>query len=177
MKLSKLKQLIKEEFLKEIKVETPPNIEEFDWISELYNFFKNDQGIFKNSGIDSVIKNNLSDIVDMIWEKYSETKHGWMEGDIEDDEDYPETKRELATKKTSRTLDCEYYTVGEFLFPYILNWLKKNKWQYKGRGIFYKDNPDNDVLIFDEIEPFNITDADQADNLWDQFAYYMDYNY
>ena len=175
MKLSVLKQLIKEEFLKEIKVETPPNIEEFDWISELYNFFKNDQGIFKNSGIDSVIENNLSDIVDMIWKEYSED--GWMEGDAEDNEDYPETKGELATKKTSRTFYCEYYTVSEFLFPYILNWLKKNKWQYKGRGVFYKDNPDNDILIFDEIKPFNIVDDDLADNLWDKFAYYMDNNY
>ena len=64
-----------------------------------------------------------------------------------------------------------------FLFPYILDWLKKNGWQHVEGEMFYKDNPDNGVQIFDQIEPFTDQDTDPRDSLWDDFEIYMDENY
>ena len=68
--------------LTEIKVSTPgANIDNLLWTSELYEFFKNDQDIFKDSKIDTVIRQNLNKIIDDIWEDYTAI---YQQYDIED---------------------------------------------------------------------------------------------
>lgn len=167
--------------LTEIKINKPASsLDNLPWTSELYNFFKNDQDIFKNSGIDSIIKTNLNKIVDNIWEVY--TINGWQENDIEDYNegditDYPKTRDDLLNpnKQNSSTSDVEYYTIGEFLFPYILKHLKENGWEHIEDDFFSKDGREAEIFYY--IKPLESQDTSPRENLWENFLDYIEDNY
>jgi hypothetical protein len=174
------KRMMKLAGLTEIKISTPGiNIDNLSWISELYKFFKNDQDIFKDSKIDTVIKQNLSKIIDDIWEDYTAIYQQFdieefNEGDISD---YPKTKKDLLdpNKQTGGVQDAEYFMIGVFLFPYILKHLKQNGWEHIGDPEFSKDG--KEVDIFDYITPFEDQDTSPRENLYEKFVDYMEENY
>jgi hypothetical protein len=166
--------------LTEIKINKPTSLlDNLLWTPELYNFFKNDQDIFKNSGIDSIIKTNLHKIIDNIWEAYT---NGWQENDIEeynegDITDYPKTRDDLLNpdKQTGSTSDVEYYIIGEFLFPYILKHLKENGWEHIEDDFFSKDGREAEIFYY--IKPLESQDTSPRENLWERFLNYIEDNY
>jgi hypothetical protein len=166
--------------LTEIKVTTPGiNIDNLFWTSELYNFFKNNQGIFKDSKIDTIIRQNLNKIIDNIWEKYTEIYQEYEIEEFNNGEilDYPKTKKDLLDpdKQTGGVGDTEYFIVSEFLFPYILKHLKQNGWKYIDDTEFSKN--EEEVDIFDYITPFMDQDTDPRENLYIKFIDYIEKNY
>jgi len=185
MKKYQLKQLIKE-VLTEITVNQPGrNIKDSYWVNELYEFFKNDQDIFKNSKIDIIIKQNFYNIINLIWDNYTELYQNYDIEEFNNNEikDYPKTKLDLLDpdKQTGYTLDTEYFTVSEFLFPYILKHLKQNGWEpvitddWIDDAEFSKDG--KEVNIFDYIKPFEDQDTDPRENLYEKFVDYIEDNY
>jgi hypothetical protein len=166
--------------LNEIQVTTPGiNIDNLFWTSELYNFFKNNQGIFKDSKIDTIIRQNLNKIIDNIWEKYTEIYQEYEIEEFNNGEilDYPKTKKDLLDpdKQTGGVEDTEYFIVSEFLFPYILKHLKQNGWEYIDDTEFSKN--EEEVDIFDYITPFMDQDTDPRENLYEKFIDYIEENY
>jgi hypothetical protein len=179
------KRMMKLAGLTEIKISTPGiNIDNLFWTSELYKFFKNDQDIFKDSKIDTVIKQNLSKIIDDIWEDYTAI---YQQYDIEDFNeggisDYPKTKKDLLdpNKQTGGVQDAEYFMIGVFLFPYILKHLKQNGWEHAITddwidATFSKDG--KEVDIFDYITPFEDQDTSPRESLYEKFIDYIEENY
>jgi len=172
-------------YLNEIKVSTPGiNIDNLLWTSELYEFFKNDQDIFKDSKINIIIKQNINKIIDGIWEDYTAI---YQQYDIEEFNegnilDYPKTKKDLLdpNKQTGGVQDAEYFMIGVFLFPYILKHLKQNGWEHAITddwidATFSKDG--KEVDIFNYITPFEDQDTDPRENLYEKFIDYMEENY
>ena len=170
--------------LNEIRVNQPNNLDNLPWTKELYDFFKTDQSIFKNSGIDSIIRNNISKILDNTWERYLDV---YQEFDVEEHDggyltDYPKIKADLFNpdKQTSGSNDAEYFEASEFLFPYILKHLKENGWEHVVvndwiSNKFTKDG--REVDIFDYIKPFVDQDSDPRDGLYERFVDYIEENY
>ena len=165
--------------LTEIKVNQPNNFDNLFWTKELYDFFKNDQNIFKNSGINSIIRSNVNKILDDTWKRYLDI---YQEYDIEDYNsgdltDYPKTKTDLLNpdKQTGGSNDIEYFEISEFLFPYILKHLKQNGWEHVEGDVFSKDGREEE--IFDYIEPFVDQDTDPRDALYERFVDYIEENY
>lgn len=167
------------DLLKEIKVKKSGDHRDLFWANSLYEFFKNDQDIFKNSKIDIIIKQNIYKIVDLIWDRYVELYQNY---DIEefnngDITDYPKTKQDIFNpdKQTGGLSDTEYFEVGEFLFPYILKHLKENGWEHTGDTDFSKDGREVDILRY--VKPFDLQDTSPAENLYSNFIYYIEDNY
>jgi hypothetical protein len=172
------------DLLKEIKVKKSGDHRDLFWANSLYEFFKNDQDIFKNSQIDNIIKQDIYKIVDLIWDSYAEYS---QEYDIEefnngDITDYPKTKQDMFNpkKQTARSSDTEYFEVGEFLLPYILKHLKENGWEPVITddwidAEFSKDG--KEVNIFDYIKPFEDQDTSPRENLYEKFVDYIEDNY
>jgi hypothetical protein len=170
--------------LDEIKVNQPNNFDNLSWTKELYDFFKNDQDIFKNSRIDSIIRSNINKILDNTWERYLDV---YQEYDIEDYDneeltDYPKTKTDLLNpdKQTGGSDDAEYFEASEFLFPYILKHLKENGWEHVVvndwvDNKFTKDDEEGD--IFDYIKPFADQDTSPREGLYEKFLNYIEENY
>jgi hypothetical protein len=174
------KRMMKLAGLTEIKISTPGiNIDNLLWTSELYKFFKNDQDIFKDSKIDTVIRQNLNKIIDDIWEDYTAIYQQYDIEEFNEDNisDYPKTKKDLLdpNKQTGGVEDAEYFTIGVFLFPYILKHLKQNGWEHIGDPEFSKDG--KEVDIFDYITPFENQDTSPREILYEKFVDYMEENY
>ena len=165
--------------LNEIKVNQPNNFDNLYWTKELYDFFKNDQGIFKNSGIDSIIKSNINKILDNIWKRYLDIYQEYEIEDYDNGEltDYPKTKKDLfnPNKQTGGSDDAEYFGASEFLFPYILKHLKENGWEHVEYADFSKDGREEDIFFY--IKPFTDQDTDPREGLGDRFENYIEENY
>jgi hypothetical protein len=167
------------QLLKEIKVNQPIYYRNLSRAEALYEFFKNDQDIFKDSKIYLVISQNARQIVDNIWDNYSDSR---QEIDIESyndgsTKDYPKTKKDLLDpdKQTMSSDDAEYLEVNEFIFPYILKHLKENGWEHIGDIDFSKDG--REVDIFNYIKPFGDSDSDPREILDEKFYEYIMQNY
>lgn len=182
---SEFKRMMELAGLLEIRINKPTSaIDKFFWLPDLYNFFKNDQDIFKNSGIDSIIKINLNKIIDNIWDRYQDVYQEYEEEEYNDGDitDYPKTRDDLLdpNKHTGGVQDAEYFEASKFLFPYILKHLKENGWEQVNNDTwidagFSKDG--KEVDIFDYIKPFAAQDTSPRENLYEKFVDYIEDNY
>jgi hypothetical protein len=165
--------------INEIKVNQPVGKMKAEWSQDLYDFFRNDQDIFKGSGIDRVIASNQDEILDNIWEDYSETSQEWDKELFEDGriDDYPKTKEDLTdpNKQTGSTQDVAYQQTGMFLIPYIAKHLKKKGWKHVEDMVFSK-NDDEGIDIFDYIE-LSSYDTDPREGLWMSMIEWLDDNW
>lgn len=149
--------------VKEIKINTP--ILKLEDLKEFYNFFKNDQDIFKGSRIDYAILVDQDEILNEIWESYV----SWAQEMDEEDEDlndYPKTKDDLLNpdKQTMNSVDTTYREIGMFLLPYIAEHLKKTGWEYDGGDTYFSKNGEN-IDIFDYIKPLRSADTSVREGL------------
>ena len=170
--LDEIKRMQQLAGIKEIKVNKPINLHiplKLEFLQEIFDFFKNDQNIFKGSGIDRVIASKQKEIIHKIWEFYVESGFQEMDQEYFENEnknDYPKTEPDILNphKQTMLLDDAVYIETGMFLLPYIAKYLKKNGWEYQDDGVFFsKDDEDTD--IFEYIEPLENYDSDPRENL------------
>ena len=164
------------QLLKEIKVNQPRSILDNDFVISDYNFFKNDQDIFKNSGIENIIPKNQNKILNAVWDYYSLFLQKY---DEEDNKNYPSDKSELLNpdKQTMNVSDSWYTIVHKFLLPYIVDHLKKTGWEYTGEYYPEVKKDNNIVDIFDYMEDTTHYDTDPREGLYEEFAAYFDENF
>jgi hypothetical protein len=146
---------------------------------EFYNFFKNDKDIFKDSDIPMIIYHNVKNIVDMIWDLYTDV---YKEMDTESYEEdpvgypaYPTSKEELFTNQTPGTEDSSYLEISRFLFPFITTHLKQNGWGYIDNCVFQKG--DRRIDICDYIVPIADADTDPRERIYEDFTNYLQEHY
>lgn len=166
--------------LTEITISNPSEIKN-SFIKELHVFFKNDKDIFKNSGIASEIKINEMNILQDALKIYNDI---YRELDVEYQEEDPEEKGPLNNindflddnKLTMGADDSIYIAASEFIFPYILTWLKEKGWSYNNDDSeFTKDNRTED--IFSYIKPFLNYDTSPREMLGEKFEEYIEDNW
>jgi hypothetical protein len=174
--LDEVKRMQKLAGINEIKINQPAGKMKAEWSQDLYDFFRNDQDIFKGSGIDRVIASNQDEILDNIWKDYSETSQEYDKEEFEDGDidDYPKTKEDLTdpNKQTGGTQDVAYRQTGMFLILYIAKHLKKKGWEYVDDMVFSKDGEEID--IFNYIEPLSY---DTEEMLWMSMIEWLDDNW
>lgn len=168
------------QLLKEMEITPPSTVLKNDFVKNAYNFFKNDQDTFKNSGIENIILKNQSKILDAVWDYYSSFR---QEYDKEDKEEYninyPSNKSELLNPnmQTMNVNDSWYLMSNKFLLPYIVDHLKKTGWEYTGE--YYPEVKKNNktVDIFNYMGDAIEYDTDLRDLLYEEFAAYFDENF
>ena len=158
--------------LKEYKINNPNQYD--DHTKELIEFFKKDT-LFK--GFDKILTQNYSKILDSVWEWYKDGYKEYEDEDAEDDEDIevPQNKNELLTKPTGGTTDSFYRVVNDFLFPYMVVYLKKKDWDWEEDTEFSKNG--KIVDMFDYIKPFEEYDTSPREGSWSSFIEYLDDNW
>ena len=146
---------------------------------KFYDFFKNDKDVFKDSNIPMIIYHNVKNIVDMIWDLYTDV---YKEMDTESYEEdpgdypaYPTSKEELFTNQTPGTEDSSYLEISRFLFPFITTHLKQNGWGYIDNCVFQKG--DRRIDICDYIVPIADADTDPRDRIYEDFTDYLQEHY
>jgi hypothetical protein len=166
------------QLLKEIRINQPGSILDNDFIKSAYNFFKNDQDVFKNSGIANMIMINQNKILDAVWDYYSSFLQGHDIEDL-DQNSIPSNKEEILdpNKQTINVNDSWYIIVHKFLLPYIVNHLKKTGWEYTGE--YYPEvKKDNKIVdIFNYMKDITNYDTDPRETLYEEFAAYFDENF
>jgi len=175
-----IKAIEKFKNLKEIKVFKPNSSTSFKsfltlpFAKEIYDIFKNDKDIFKNSDIPMMIQNHTSEIINNIWERYTDV---YMELDIENNQDYPDylyhaypnSKEELFDIQTGGVEDSCYITINKFILPFIATHLKQNGWTYVDDCDFKKDGRDIDIYDYIEVS----ADTSIKELVYDMFSNYF----
>ena len=162
--------------LKEIKINNPNQYD--GHTKELIEFFRKDT-LFK--GLDKILINNYSKILDQVWEwyedGYKENEEEEMEDDIENNRqtnEIPQNKNELLIKPTGGTTDSFYRVVNNVLFPYMATLLKTKGWDWEENTEFSKN--EKTVDMFDYIKPF-MYDTSLEEMSWESFIEYLDDNW
>jgi len=165
--------------LSEIKVFKPNSSTSFKsfltlpFAKEIYDIFKNDKDIFKDSDIPMMIQNHTSEIINNIWELYTDV---YMEIDIEYNQDYPDypeaypnSKEELFDIQTGGVEDSSFLSINRFILPFIATHLKQNGWTYVDDCDFKKDGRDIDIYDYIEVS----ADTSIKELVYDMFSNYF----
>ena len=175
-----IKAIEKFKNLKEIKVFKPHSSTSFKsfltlpFAKEIYDVFKNDKDIFKDSDIPMMIQNHTSEIINNIWELYTDV---YMETDEENNRDYPDylyraypnSKEELFDIQTGGVEDSCYITINKFILPFIATHLKQNGWTYVDDCDFKKDGRDIDIYDYIEVS----ADTSIKELVYENFSNYF----
>ncbi len=160
--------------VKEIVVNNPQGLssEELEalGLESIYNTIK-ESNILKNSNLLPLFTKKL---ISIIWNEYVDR---FQEDDREmagEEGNYkaPETKEEMMLNPTMYTADMAYYTTCEYLTPYLIKFLKENKWKYVEDTIFENENGE-EVDFFDEIGA-DIYDTSPREMAWERMSIAFD---
>lgn len=144
-------------------------------IKTAYDFFKNDNDVFKNSNLDKKILSSTDMILDTVWKEY--VSRGWQQEDKRQNPDIILTdKFDLlnSDKYTYNVDDAWYIGLNEFLMPYISKHLIDTGWKSIESESEFLEKDNRKVDMFEYMESFTHNDTDIREWVYEYFVKAID---